>query len=65
MFSAVANVMMGKYTAAVIGLGIKGNAHGIRRGWFMWPANFDPVWLDSCNGFTPKATLEQKSESAQ
>lgn len=38
-------------------LGITGNAHGIRSGWFMWPMNYDPVWLDSCNGFEgiPKA----------
>ena len=33
-------------------LNIKGNAHGIRSGWFMWPVNFDPVWLENCDGFT-------------
>jgi hypothetical protein len=32
-------------------LGIKGNAHGIRQGWFYWPYNFDPVWLEACKGF--------------
>jgi len=31
---------------------VKGNPHGIRNGWFMWPLNFDPVWLDSCDGFS-------------
>ena len=35
-------------------LGVKGGAHGIRKGWFCWPMNFDPVWLESCNGFEPK-----------
>ena len=20
------------------------NAHGIKRGWFTWPRNFDPIW---------------------
>ena len=35
-------------------LGIRGNAHGIRCGWFNWPYNFDPTWLETCNGFTPK-----------
>jgi len=35
-------------------LGIKGNLRGIRNGWFIWPFNFDPVWLESCNGFSPK-----------
>lgn len=36
-------------------LSIKGNAHGIRKGWFSWPYNFDPVWLENCNGFTAEA----------
>lgn len=35
-------------------LNIKGNPHGIRKGWFAWPVNFDPVWLENCDGFTPK-----------
>lgn len=33
---------------------VTGNAHGIRKGWFFWPLNFDPVWLDSCDGFSPQ-----------
>lgn len=28
--------------------------HAVRSGWFMWPLNFDPIWLESCNGFTKK-----------
>ena len=36
-------------------LGIKGNKHGIQNGWFNWPFNFDPVWLEQCNGFEPKS----------
>lgn len=35
-------------------LNIKANAHGIMSGWFNWPWNFDPVWLENCNGFTEK-----------
>ena len=35
-------------------LNVKGDAHGIRHGWFNWPFNFDPVWLLSCDGFTSK-----------
>ena len=30
---------------------VTGNPAGIARGWFMRPANFDPVWLESCDGF--------------
>lgn len=36
---------------------VTGNPHGIRSGWFMWPVNFDPVWLESCTGFEPKETV--------
>ena len=32
-------------------LGIKGDEHGIKCGWFNWPYNFDPVWLEACGGF--------------
>ena len=32
-------------------LNISGNPHGIRMGWFAWPINFDPVWLETCDGF--------------
>jgi len=31
---------------------VTGNLHGIRMGWFLWPANFDPVWLETCTGFS-------------
>lgn len=37
-------------------LNIKGNPHGIKNGWFNWPMNFDPLWLENCDGFTPKQT---------
>lgn len=32
-------------------LGVTGDAHGIRSGWFNWPYDFDPVWLLTCSGF--------------
>jgi len=35
-------------------LNIKGAATGIKGGWFNWPFNFDPVWLENCDGFTVK-----------
>lgn len=28
---------------------IAAKKHGIRSGWFMWPFNFDPVWLTKCS----------------
>ena len=30
---------------------VKGDPHGIKSGWFMWPFNFDPTWLEECDGF--------------
>jgi hypothetical protein len=37
-------------------LNIKGNSHGISRGWFNWPMNFDPAWLERCDGFTARVS---------
>lgn len=31
---------------------VKGNKHGIEKGWFMWPVNFDPIWVEVCSGFS-------------
>jgi len=33
---------------------VSGVEYGIRNGWFMWPYNFDPVWVISCDGFSAK-----------
>lgn len=34
---------------------VEGNPQGIRGGWFFHPHNFDPVWLESCDGFSATA----------
>jgi len=57
--AAMVEMMQGKTQKAAQQLGIRGHEQGIRRGWFAWPANFDPVWLSACNGFTP---MEAKDE---
>ena len=31
-----------------------GNAHGIKSGWFSWPIDFDPCWLEKCTGIAEK-----------
>lgn len=36
------------------GLKVKGNPHGVKKGWFNYPFNFDPTWLEECEGFEPK-----------
>lgn len=40
-------------TAPFDKLNIQGATHGIVNGWFFWPINFDPVWLQNCDGFEP------------
>lgn len=32
-------------------LGIRHNQAAVKMGWFNWPWNFDPVWLERCSGF--------------
>lgn len=32
-------------------LGIKINEHGFKKGWAMWPMNFDPIWIENCDGY--------------
>ena len=32
-------------------LNVNYSQHGFNNGWFFWPINFDPVWLETCNGF--------------
>jgi hypothetical protein len=41
-------------------LNVCGSAHGIRSGWFIWPLNFDPVWLENCDGYE---STEGKSDA--
>lgn len=35
-------------------LNIKATPHGIRSGWFNFPLDFDPVWLENCDGYESK-----------
>lgn len=31
---------------------VRGDPHGIKKGWFRWPFSYDPVWLESCKSFS-------------
>lgn len=33
---------------------VEGHPHGRKNGWFVWPYNYDPVWLVVCDGFESK-----------
>ena len=39
--------------AAPAPVDIAAATHGVKNGWFMWPYNFDPTWLEECSAFQP------------
>ena len=41
-------------------LNIRAERHGVEKGWFFWPVNFDPVWLINCDGFKEKEKKNDK-----
>ena len=41
---------------------IEANEHGVNKGWFIWPFNFDPVWLENCNAFEEKACTPSEND---
>jgi len=59
MDSCFASILMilGKYAGIAeynksSSLEIIGNEHGIKNHWFLWPFNYDPIWLIQCKGYT-------------
>jgi hypothetical protein len=46
-------------------LNVMGDRTGIRRGWFNWPLNFDPVWLLTCDGFEGKEVSNHETDAAK
>lgn len=58
-FGAMAQMLTGRFRAAAQKLNVKAHPQGVRSGWFMWPANFDPVWLQNCDGFESKTEAKQ------
>ena len=55
------SMMMGLPTPAAKRLNVSGDVTGIKRGWFMWPINFDPTWLETCDGFEKKGGEQHES----
>jgi len=37
---------------AMEALGITLNPHGVINGWGNWPWNFDPIWVETCKGYS-------------
>jgi hypothetical protein len=36
------------------GANVTADPHGISNGWFIYPWNFDPIWLRTCDGYETK-----------
>lgn len=54
MFAIFASVGRTEPMQAETGLNVKLDPHGVRKGWANHPWNFDPVWVESCDGFTER-----------
>jgi len=52
--SLLSDMLSSDNTLIMRKLNVQGDPHGIKSGWFFWPYNFDPVWLENCDGFTSK-----------
>lgn len=44
---------------------VVGNYHGIRMGWFAWPFNFDPNWLEECAGYENSSNVVRFDKVAE
>jgi hypothetical protein len=42
---------------------VVGNSHGIKKGWFMYPLLFDPVWGSGCKNFEDSTVSPSVSHS--
>jgi hypothetical protein len=51
---ALIQMLAGENDAAQVKLNIRANPQGVRHGWFLWPATFDPRSLVNCDGFKPR-----------
>lgn len=45
-------LLAGRRSQSMKRMNISANSHGVKSGWFYWPLNFDPVWLETCDGYT-------------
>jgi len=51
VFGALVDMLGSKNEVARQELNIQGHPVGIRSGCFLWPTNFDPVWLQTVMDF--------------
>ena len=61
-FHGPLSCLIREIVSAASDLSITADQTGMRKGWFNWPINFDPVWLRSCSGFEPKTPNQTKND---
>ena len=61
-FAELAFLVKGIRGPAMKRMNVSGDAHGIRSGWFMWPLNYDPIWLETCEGYEPLPPAPQEKK---
>jgi len=44
-----------KGTQNISKLEITYDPEAVKKGYFLWPIDFDPIWLKKCQGFTEKS----------
>ena len=54
IFASVGRVAPSMNPSLMSKLNIQVNEHGVRNGWCIWPLNFDPIWLENCDGYEKK-----------
>ena len=40
---------------------VKLSQHGVDNGWAMWPLDFDPIWVESCEFESSKKEKDEKA----
>jgi len=59
LFGSVGRVQ--PFTIAPKKMNMKFNEYGVKNNWCFFPFNFDPIWIENCNGFksnVPKRVAE-------
>ena len=53
-------LLIGKRSPLMKLMNVSAHQHGIDSGWCMWPIDFDPVWIETCDRFKAKDEAENE-----
>ena len=52
------------FEAGALGTVVKAHDHGVKMGWFNWPIDFDPIWLEECKLYEKKEGEDETSSGS-